>query len=258
MKIHVVSTSYNSNKYAVNNINSVYTQNFKPASHVYLDDMSIDNSVEILKEIQDSNAFKTINRVYNLTIIVNQKKKFKIKNLHELISDTSKYKDDDIICVLDGDDWLNNKNTLQEIYDLYKEKDLDYLYTNWVYSHNGQLGISKQIPTIDWDPYKSSWITSALSTFRVKRFREINFKNFLNDSGEYFVMGCDQAYVLPILEMSRRRNGNYDKVYFLNKPYYTYQFLENSSKPRSGNTGNKMAHDAHNAVTIIRKRGLIE
>lgn len=257
MNIHIISTSFNSNKFTLNNINSVFQQTFKPTSHVYIDDMSTDNSVKIIENIANSFDFTTINKSYLLKFIVNTSKKYKIKNLFDQIIDNDLYEDDDIICVLDGDDWFSNIKVLEEVYNAYKEKDLDYLYTNWMYSHNNQLGISKKILSDDWNAYESPWITSALSTFRVRKFRQINESNFKDNENNWFTMGCDQAYVLPILELTKKENNGYSKVFYIDKPYYVYQFVENNSKPRNDSFGYKMATDAHNAVTLIRKRGLI-
>lgn len=256
-RIHVVSTSYNSNNFAINNIVSVAKQSMQPFSHVYIDDMSLDNSVEVLNGFMETELYQGICQEYNLKIIINEEKKYKIKNLFDLLKDKETYKDEDIICILDGDDWLSNGDVLIEVFNTYRKDDLDYLYTNWMYSHNGELGISKKIPSNEWSPYLSPWITSAMSTFRVKCFREINEENFKNKDGDFFIMACDQAYVLPILEMSKRKNGDYSKVGFIDKPHYIYQFLQNKNKPRIGDKGNKMARDANNAALTIRRRGLI-
>jgi len=258
MKIHIISTSYNSNIFAYNNINSVLNQTFLPASHTYIDDMSNDNSIEILEKIKKSKDFSLINEKYDFQFIINDNKKFKIKNMFDLINDSKKFKDEDIVCVLDGDDWLSSINVLKEVHNSYQDNLWDYLYTNWMYSHNKKVGISRKIPNKDWDPYEGAWLTSAMSTFKVKCFRSIHDKNFKDDRGNWFTMGCDQAYVLPILKMSQKKHGNYSKVGFINKPYYVYQFLENPNKSRDDSTGKKMANDAYNAVTLIRNRGLIE
>lgn len=258
MKLHVISTSFNSNIFAINNILSVHKQKMQPSTHYYIDDVSTDNSVHILNEFKKTGEYKKVVNDYNIKIVINEKRNYKIKNLFNLIKDKEIYDDDDIICILDGDDWLSNENALLEIYENYKSKDLDYLYTNWMYSHNGEIGISQKIPDNNWDPYKDKWITSAMSTFRVRSFREINEENFKNEFGEWFTMACDQAYVLPILSLSRERNGNYSKIGFVDKPHYIYQFLQNKNKPRNNQSGMKMAKDAHDASQVIRKRGLIK
>ena len=256
-RIHVISTSFNSNKFALNNIISVASQSLIPKSHTYIDDMSNDNSVETLKGFMATESYLKICKKYDLKITINKERKFKIKNLFELLHDQNKFDDNDIICILDGDDWLSNGDALKEVHEAHLRENLDYLYTNWMYSHTGELGISRKIPNNEWCPYSSPWITSAMSTFRVSCFREIDESNFKDSSDKFFTMGCDQAYILPILEMSRRKNKGYSKVGFINKPHYIYQFLENENKPRHGTEGNKIAVEAHNASIIIRKRGLL-
>ena len=146
-RLHVISTSYNSNRFAINNICSVSEQSIQPFSHVYIDDMSSDNSVEILNTIINSEIYLTASKKYSLKITINKEKKYKIRNLLEILKDTTTYKNNDIVCILDGDDWLSNRDALKEVYEAYEKDNLDYLYTNWMYSHNRELGISKIIPS---------------------------------------------------------------------------------------------------------------
>jgi hypothetical protein len=115
------------------------------------------------------------------------------------------------------------------------------------------LGCSKQIPDNDWNPYNDEWITSHLSTFRVKCFRTINPENFLDENGNWFEMGCDQAYILPIIYNSKQTHGSYEKVGFIDFPCYVYQHSENPLRKRDGKLGKK----AHKAVTTIRNRGIV-
>ncbi len=70
-------------------------------------------------------------------------------------------------------------------------------------------------------------------------------------------MGCDQAYVLPILHQIYRETGSYDTVKFIDEPLYVYQFTENPNKPRDNNDGG-MRMDAHNSVTFIKQRGYLK
>jgi len=252
-KIKVFSPSYNSNVFCVNNINSVIAQTHGADEHYYIDDRSEEESVNILKKVRELAALNKDTKK-NLKISFNKDRKYKLLNLYEYVSLCD---DDDIICVLDGDDWLCENNVLEKIYDQYKNHNARYVYTNWKYSHNEEVGISRKIPSNEWDPYKDQWVTSAMSTFRAAEFKKIPLTNFLRWDNEWFSMGCDQAYVLPILWNIKKETGGYGSVKFIDEPLYVYQFLENPLKSRGTDDGG-MRIDAHNSVTFIRERGYVE
>jgi len=253
MNLHVISTNYNSLNFCVNNINSIASQTFKPASHVFIDESDDENTRNILKQVKNSDFYNQAHELYGLEIILKESRSFKIKNLLDQINKPL-YDDNDIICIVDGDDWLSNNYVLKTIYDSYNHNSYDYLYTNWVYSNANLLGCSKKIPDNNWDPYKDSWITSHMSTFKVSCFRNINPENFLDENKNWFEMGCDQAYILPILYNSKENHGSYDRVGHIDFPCYVYQHSENPLRKRDGVLGKK----AHDAVSIIRKRGYIK
>ena len=70
-------------------------------------------------------------------------------------------------------------------------------------------------------------------------------------------MGCDQAYVLPILKQILLEKEGINKIKFIDEPLYVYQFTENPNKPRNQNDGG-MRLDAHDSVTFIKNRGYVK
>lgn len=254
-KLRVFSPSYNSHKFCVNCIDSVASQSLLPYEHFYIDDVSNDDTREWLTshyERMQNNA----KGKYRLNVALNPDRKWKLLNLYEY---AIKCDPEDVICVLDGDDWLADSSVLEKVWEEYKNPNVDYVYTNWKYSHNNELGISKKIPENfqNWKPYTSPWVTSALSTFRVKQFLKIPIVNFFRWDYKWFTMGCDQAYVLPIIKQIMQEENGYNKIKFIDEPLYVYQFTENPSKPRDQNDGG-MRVDAHNSVMFIKSRGYIK
>lgn len=244
--IVVISCNYNGNIFVKNNILSIFNQTLKPKKHYFIDDLSIDGCDLLAQKIIKENC------IDNIDFIRNKQKKYKIKNLYDIIHE--KVDDDDIVIIVDGDDWLYNKNVLLNISEMYKKYNCTYLYSNFVFSHNNMLGICKKIPREDWNPYKNQWITSHISTFKAKSFKSINNRNFVDNENNWFEMGCDQAYILPILENIRRKGNLLKDVCFIDEPCYTYHHTGNPSKPRDGLLGLK----AHKAVKLIRERGFYE
>lgn len=252
-KLRVFSPSFNSHRFAVNCIDSVASQSRLPDEHFFIDDCSTDDTVDWLKK-HWQRMQQNASEKYSLNIVGNTSRKYKLLNLYEYVI---KCDPDDVVCVLDGDDWLSDSSALEKVWKEYKDPDVDYVYTNWKYSHSGELGISKHIPDGDWCPYTGQWVTSAMSTFRVKQFLKIPAINFLRWDYKWFTMGVDQAYVLPILHQILLEKNGKNKIRFINEPLYTYQFAENPSKPRDQNDGG-MRMDAHNSVTFLRQRGYVK
>ena len=140
-QIYVISCAYKANKFAVNCIESVAQQTVKPVKHFYIDDMSDDENrtTDAAKNIIESNKYEHVD------LITNSIRKHRLKNINDIIE-----KIDDpeaVVMLLDGDDWFSVNNAIEIVKQTYEsDKKLEYVYTNWMYSHNNQLGISREIP----------------------------------------------------------------------------------------------------------------
>ena len=252
MNIFVVSCNFNSGSACLKNMASVQAQTKQPKTHFFIDDASNDDTHEHLEKM------RLVNRHGNIHLYKNTQRRYKIRNMHNLIENTNEIQDEDIICVLDGDDWFSDPYVLQYIYDKYDRDDFVYGYTNWTYSHDTSIrGCSSRIPNKNWNPYSSIWITSAMSTFKAGIFRNINPDNFRDSDGNWFHMACDQAYVLPILYSLKQTDGDYRRVFFIDEPMYIYNFFDNPSRPRYGAEGQELTKTASDCEKVIRARGFI-
>jgi glycosyltransferase involved in cell wall biosynthesis len=248
-KIHIISPGRNPSVAVRNCIESVRRQTLLPASHTVIDDISDDDTPEILKEIEKQN-------ISYLKIVQNTDRKYRLKNIY----DHSITKDpEDIICIVDSDDWLATKVALAKIKETYdSDIKLEYVYSNFRMSHDTAPGLSREIPSNDWDPYKDTWITSHMSTFKVKALTAIPIDNFLDWDGNWFRMGTDHACILPLLYMLRQRDGDYSAVKHIANILYVYHFHGNPGMPRVGPIADYHADLALKGSNYIRKRGFIK
>lgn len=98
--IKIVSCFWNAENYLPNCIKTLKSQKNVDFEVYLIDDMSTDNSVDVIKKLTESDS--------RFKLIVNTEKKFKLKNLDDLI-DT--FDDEDIVVELDGDDcWVATMN----------------------------------------------------------------------------------------------------------------------------------------------------
>jgi glycosyltransferase involved in cell wall biosynthesis len=176
---------------------------------VYLiDDISTDGGLELVKTlIEGDNRFK---------LIVNTEKKFKLKNLDELIST---FDDEDIVIEIDGDDFLLNGDVVGDIRNVYSDKKVWLTNGSFMYS-NGNLGFSSECnpDTIRKDVFRFS----HLRTWKTFLWKSIPKDYLKDDSGNYFKSAADVAYTFSLLELAG--NENYR---FLSNLYYVY----NASSP---------------------------
>jgi glycosyltransferase involved in cell wall biosynthesis len=185
-----------------------------------IDDVSTDNTVETIKSlIVDDNRFD---------LIVNTEKKFKLKNLDELITT---FDNDDIVIELDGDDFLLNPDVVSDIRNIYLDGQVWLTNGSFMYS-NGNPGFSSKCNP---DTVRKDVFTfSHLRTWKTFLWKSIP-KNYLkDDDGEYFKSAADVAYTFSLLELAGEENYR-----FLDKLYYVYNAESpyNDHKPGSATGG---------------------
>ena len=108
--ISVIITNYNKEKFLLKNLKSLKKSVFKDFEIILFDDVSTDNSLNIVKK------FKSIK------LLQNKKKKFKTPALNQIngIIESLKYAKGEIICFLDSDDFFS-KYKLNLIYKFIKK-----------------------------------------------------------------------------------------------------------------------------------------
>jgi len=141
-------------------------------------------------------------------LIQNLDKKYALQNIAETIDSIEDIDDEDIIILLDGDDWLPSNNTLSHLEKVYNSSDCLMTYGSYVYSPNGTKGVEPSAypqSVIDNNSYRQDqWRASHLRTFKYKLWDKIDQNDLQNDNG-YYKVAYDQAIMLPLLEMAGPR-----------------------------------------------------
>lgn len=233
--INFVVCVWNAEKYIKNCIRTLKSQQDKDFKVFIIDDISTDNTVEITKSlIVDDNRF---------SLIINTEKKFKLKNLDELIPT---FDDEDIVIELDGDDFLLNTDVVSDIRRIYSEGDVWLTNGSFMYSSGNQGFSSKCNPeTVRKDVFRFS----HLRTWKTFLWKSIPKDYLKDDNGEYFKSAADVAYTFSLLELAGEENYR-----FLTKLYYVYneQSPYNDHKPGSA-TGKGLA-EQERCSNIIRNK----
>ena len=188
----IVTTLFNAENYIERCIGTIMGQKFKDFKCYITDDLSTDNSVNIVKEmIKDDHRF---------ILIENTKKMYQPGNYDQIIRNNPEINDNDVIVEIDGDDWLPNASVLGKLNDVYKDPNVWITNGSFVYS-SGQKGFSSK-QKIDENLRMSRMTCSHLRTWRAFLWRKIAEEDLKDDNGEYWKVTGDLAFMYPMLEMS--------------------------------------------------------
>jgi glycosyltransferase involved in cell wall biosynthesis len=226
---------WNAEKYIKNCIRTLKSQQDADFEVYIIDDMSTDTTVEVVKSLTQGDK--------RFHLIVNQEKKFKLKNLDELIKT---FDDEDIVIELDGDDFLLNSNVVGDIRKVYSDKKVWLTNGSFMYT-NGNPGFSKKCDpnTVRKEPFRFS----HLRTWKTFLWKSIPQNYLRDDSGEYFKSAADVAYTFSLLELAGEENYR-----FLPELYYVYNAESpyNDHKPGSATGGGHQEQER--CANIIRNK----
>lgn len=215
---------YNAEKTIERMLMSVFCQTYDNWLILIRDDMSTDKTFEKIQRTCEKENICYVARGYNLTgypdpdfvrfvpggtnfeekVVVwkNKEKFWEVKNVLSMIR-SKHVKEDDIICRLDGDDFLSNLCALQDINVGYEQSGAECLWTAHRWADTWQ-NISQALPD-GADVYQHPWVTSHLKTFRKNLITDVNEENFYGEDGEYIKRAGDQAIYLPVLHKAKSR-----------------------------------------------------
>tara|TARA_A100001515_G_scaffold46946_1_gene36959 strand:+ start:1941 stop:2690 length:750 start_codon:yes stop_codon:yes gene_type:complete len=200
-KFLIVMPFYNAQKWVSKSIKSVKLQNYNNFHCIVADDCSTDESYEICKQaIGDDARFTLIRSETNLG---------PLGNAYEAAIKFGKSKDD-IVVILDGDDFFYSPNTLQIISDTYDSNKCWMTYGSYINLSNKKIGkFSRKVPdrVIQENLFRNyEWCTSHLRSYKFGLLQKVNREDLLDENGVYIRAAGDLALMFPLLEMSAERS----------------------------------------------------
>ena len=102
-----IISSYNNSPYIKKNLDSILKQNYKLWRIIYIDDNSSDNTYDLVNDYIKKN-----NLYLKFTLIKNNKN---MKQAYSRYIGYNLVDDDEIVCFLDGDDWLYDNCVLEKL-----------------------------------------------------------------------------------------------------------------------------------------------
>lgn len=191
---------------------SLINQKNKNWIAIFCDDASTDGTIDNLPI--DS----------RFSIIKNNERISALPNIHYGIVD-SNLNDEDIICLLDGDDMLIVDNTIDILENLYNDNTL-LTYGQYVWP-TGQVGHCKAYTEYEFTMLrKGGYWASHLRTFKFKLYKELIKQDpellcYKDKYGEFYKSCYDVAIMTPLMEIA-----GFNNIKFNPKPIYFYRLHE--------------------------------
>jgi glycosyltransferase involved in cell wall biosynthesis len=126
---------------------------------------------------------------------------------------------EDVIVILDGDDWLIDDRALDTIARAYDD-GCWVTYGSWISNRPDRPGRLPAYPFDTRDFREGPWLATAVRTWKKWLFDRIDRQDFRDMHGELLRVAEDLACMFPLLEMATTRRARH-----IAEPLMLYNFL---------------------------------
>ncbi len=206
----IVCASYNNVIWHKRNLDSMLNQQYDNYRVIYINDQSSDATYECVK-----NYIAGHEKENKFTIINNEKRVGALKNIYNAIHTCKK---EEIIVLLDGDDWFAHNNVLNHLNSIYQDQNVWLTYGQFQWYPNNMPGFAHEVPASVLCENKIrdySWVTTHLRTFYAGLFQQINKADFIQHEETFYEMAWDLAIMYPAIEMAGIHAKFIDEVMYI-------------------------------------------
>ena len=199
---------------------SLISQNNKNWKAILCDDVSTDNTLD---EVPNDSRFIIKKNTERITAL---------PNIHYAIVD-SNLDDEDIICILDGDDFLLRNDSIDIIDKLYTDNTLlTYGQYAWPNGYPGHCIAYNE--TSFSNLRKGGYWASHLRTFKYKLYKQLlvqdeNLNCYKDSNGDFYKTCYDIAIMTPLMEIAGLENIKFNPI-----PIYFYRLHPNNDHTLQG------------------------
>lgn len=192
----IVTASYNNKEWYKRYCDSVLFQNYTNYRIIYIDDKSPDNTGKLVQEYCHE-----LHKEGEITIITNEINGGALANIYKAVHSCRK---DEIVLLVDGDDWLPHNDVLKHLNSVYQDPNVWLTYGQFQWFPANMPGLVFQMPY--WVVEKNCirdyrWITTHLRTFYAGLFQLIKKEDLLYEN-EFYAMAWDLGIMYPMVEMA--------------------------------------------------------
>lgn len=210
--LKIISPCYNTEKWINNTLDSVLSQTYTNYEWIILDDLSTDQTCNIIE--------KRIKNLDKVKLIKNTQKRYPLGNIYKGI-ELANPTDEDIIIIIDGDDWFADKTVLDYVNEFYLKENCLITYGSFLQhpekiTHDDYM---KPYPDhiINSNTFRDvPWKASHLRTFKYKLWNKIKKKDLLDpQTGDFYAQAGDLASTYPMLEMAGDKSRHISKILYI-------------------------------------------
>jgi len=208
--------SYNNEQWVKDNLNSIISQTYTNFKVVYYNACFTDNTYNLAKEYADKDK--------RIVLVTTPERNLKTW-FFEHVTEWEEIRDNDIVCILDGDDFLANEEVLNYLNEVYNKTNCWMTYGGMIVWNGGDITQeaypqnSEPPPEVKLNKlYRQDlWRYSHMRTcrgFLWKRTKKEDFRS--KHDGNYLSM-CDLSTVYGFLEMCPS-----DKIFRVDQTIYIW------------------------------------
>jgi len=215
----IVIPSYKNKEWVRKNLLSAINQRYEHFRIIYTDDLSPDGTADEAEKI-----IKLFDKKGRVTFVRNEKRLGAMHNMYNMVHSCD---DEEIIVVLDGDDWFSGPNVLERVSQEY-DKGVWMTYGQYRSYPDNRIGCSRQCPpnVIQKNSFRRyRWFSSHLRTYKAWLFKKIRQEDLM-ENGKFLDMSSDLAAMYPMLEMAGPRQSFISDVLY----FYNYSSPINDAK----------------------------
>ncbi len=192
----IVVPSFNNASFYERNLESIFQQSYPNFRVIYIDDASTDGTCELVKNWIEKHGHQE-----KVTLICNDENKGGLANIFLACHSC---KANEIVCLVDGDDFLAHKEVLKTLSSYYANKDVWMTYGQFEHFPSGKLGLCAPFEPSELREQLTRelpWRSSHLKTFYAGLFHLIKEED-LKFAGSFFSSATDLAIMYPMLDMA--------------------------------------------------------
>lgn len=192
----IITASYKNADWYKRNLDSLFNQNYDNYRIIYIDDASPDSTGQLVQEY-----INECKQDHKVTLIRNTERQGAVANIYKA---AHLCKPDEIILIVDGDDWLAHDNVLNRLNEIYQDPNVWATYGQFMWFPFALEGFAA--PTspdvIANNNFRgAAWNITHLRTYYAGLYQKIKKEDLMYED-RFYPMTGDLAVMYPIMEMA--------------------------------------------------------
>lgn len=193
----VVIPSFNNERWCEQNLESVLGQDYPEFRVLYIDDASGDDTARLVTEYIARHPRGNL-----VSFRSNEDRLGAAENIDRAVRSCEA---DEIVLLVDGDDFLAHPQVLARLNELYRDPDLWVTWGQFTRFPEESEGFCAPIPSeiVSANAYRDyPFVASHLRTFYAGLYHRIRPIDIQNADGRFFPIACDVAHMWSLMEMA--------------------------------------------------------